>query len=101
MKFDFQVVGTRGYLNGGPDKSRLNELKQFPRLFKGFNVFVEGHFGKPYPSSQDVAKVFQFSFVIQTETFLIKKKWGSGDRKIFVKKYKIDQEIKKALGGLG
>jgi hypothetical protein len=51
-------------------------LKQFPRLFKGFNVFVEGHFGKPYPSSQDVAKVFQFSFVIQTETFLIKKSGG-------------------------
>jgi hypothetical protein len=74
LKYDCQVVGTRGYLNGGPDKSRLNEMKQFPRLFKGFNVFIEGHFGKPYPSSQDVAKVFQFSFVIQTETFSIEKK---------------------------
>ena len=50
-----------------------------PRCRKGFSVFI----------------------CHSNRNILNKKKWGSGDRKIFVKKYKIDQEIKKALGGLG
>ena len=54
---EFSVVGTRGYRNGAPELSRNNELKQLPRLFKGFNVYLEGQFGPPYPSSQDLAKV--------------------------------------------
>jgi hypothetical protein len=51
------VVGTRGYRNGAPEKSVENELKQLPRLFKGFNVYLEGQFGNPYPSARDLTKV--------------------------------------------
>ena len=54
---EFLAVGTRGYRNGAPEKSRNNELLQQPKLFKGFHVFLEGNFGKPYPSAQDLTKV--------------------------------------------
>ena len=57
---EFMVVGTRGNRNGGPEKSRTNDMKQLPRLFKGFNIFLEGQFGAPYPNHQELAKVSDF-----------------------------------------
>jgi hypothetical protein len=50
-------VGTRGHRHGAPEKSRDNDLQRRPRLLKGFNVFLEGRFGQPYPSAQDLSKV--------------------------------------------
>ena len=59
---EFLVLGVKGHRNGAPEKSRLNELKQLPRLFKGFNIFLEGHFGLPYPNSRDLTKVRGFIY---------------------------------------
>ena len=63
---DFLVFGVKGHRNGAPEKSRLNELKQLPRLFKGFNIFLEGHFGLPYPNSRDLTRVSKLNDVMQT-----------------------------------
>lgn len=56
---EFLVVGTRSHPTHAPEKSRVNEVKKFPRLLKGFNFYLEGTFGHPYPSKDEIEKILR------------------------------------------
>jgi len=53
----YLVVGTETFPTNAPEKSLLNELKQLPRLLKGFNIYIRGKMKNPYPQNSSLERV--------------------------------------------